>query len=169
MERELRHAVEAHVKNQVLDAIVGAHENVELPNALVGQEIDAMRRQMFQQYGGDTSKDVDLKTILPAEMFKEQAEKRVKVGLVIGEMINAFQITAEPTKIRSLIEDIASTYQDPEEVINWYYSENEQLASIESRVLEDLVVERVLNSAAVENVGCSYQDALARARPASKA
>ena len=64
-----------------------------------------------------------------------------EAGLVVAEMISQFELTAEPAKVREAIEDIASTYQDPEEVINWYYSENEQLAGIESRVLEDAVVE----------------------------
>jgi len=84
-------------------------------------------------------------------------------------MISEYDLTADPAKIREAIEDIASTYQDPEEVINWYYSENQQLAGIESRVLEDAVVERLLSQAAVAEVECSYQDALAKARPAAQA
>ena len=80
-------------------------------------------------------------------------------------MIKQFELTAEPAKVREAIEDIASTYQDPNEVINWYYSENEQLAGIESRVLEDAVVDKLLASAAINEVECSYQDALAKARP----
>ena len=90
-------------------------------------------------------------------------------GLVVAEMISEYDLTADPAKIREAIEDIASTYQDPEEVINWYYSENQQLAGIESRVLEDAVVERLLSQAAVAEVECSYQDALAKARPAAQA
>ena len=99
----------------------------------------------------------------------DQAERRVKLGLVVAEMISQFELTAEPAKVREAIEDIASTYQDPEEVINWYYSENEQLAGIESRVLEDAVVEQLLSTAAIAEVECSYQDALAKARPATPA
>ena len=168
MERELRNAVEASVKNQVMDAIVAAHADLELPSALIGQEINAMRQQMFQQFGGAAPQDLDLTTILPDEMFSEQAERRVKLGLVVAEMISQYELSAEPAKVREAIEDIASTYQDPEEVINWYYSENEQLAGIESRVLEDAVVEKLLSTAAIAEVECSYQDALAKARPAQQ-
>ena len=168
MERELRNAVEASVKNQVMDAIVAAHAEVELPSALIGQEINAMRQQMFQQFGGAAPQDLDLASILPDEMFSEQAERRVKLGLVVAEMISQYELSAEPAKVREAIEDIASTYQDPEEVINWYYSENEQLAGIESRVLEDAVVEKLLSNAAIAEVECSYQDALAKARPAQQ-
>jgi trigger factor len=102
-------------------------------------------------------------------MFADQAERRVKLGLVVAEMIEHFDLTAEPAKVIPFMENIASTYQDPEEVINWYYSENEQLAGIESRVLEDAVVERLLADAAIAEVECSYQDALAKARPAGSA
>ena len=168
MERELRNAVEASVKNQVMDAIVAAHTDLELPSALIGQEINAMRQQMFQQFGGAAPQDLDLTTILPDEMFSEQAERRVKLGLIVAEMISQYELSAEPAKVREAIEDIASTYQDPEEVINWYYSENEQLAGIESRVLEDAVVEKLLSTAAIAEVECSYQDALAKARPAQQ-
>ena len=128
-----------------------------------------MRQQMFQQFGGAAPQDMDLASILPDEMFADQAERRVKLGLVVAEMISQFELTAEPAKVRGAIEDIASTYQDPEEVINWYYSENEQLAGIESRVLEDAVVEKLLFTAAIAEVECSYQDALAKARPATPA
>ncbi len=168
MERELRNAVEAYVKNQVMDAIVAAHTELELPSALIGQEISAMRQQMFQQFGGAAPQDLDLTTILPDEMFSEQAERRVKLGLVVAEMISQFELSAEPAKVREAIEDIASTYQDPEEVINWYYSENEQLAGIESRVLENAVTEKLLLAAAIAEVECTYQDALTKARAAQQ-
>ena len=169
MERELRNAIEASVKNQVMDGIVAAHDSIELPATLVGREVNTMRQQMFQQFGGAAPQDMDLASVLPDEMFADQAQRRVKLGLVVAEMIGHFDLTAEPAKVRSFIEDIASTYQDPEEVINWYYSENEQLAGVESRVLEDAVVERLLADAAIAEVECSYQDALAKARPAAEA
>ena len=165
MERELRNAVEASAKTQVMDAILAAHQELELPASLIAQEVNAMRQQMFQQFGGAAPQDMDLASILPDEMFAEQAERRVKLGLVMAEMISQSELTAEPAKVREAIEDIASTYQDPEEVINWYYSENEQLAGIESRVLEDAVVDKLLSEAAIAEIECSYQDALAKARP----
>jgi trigger factor len=87
------------------------------------------------------------------------------LGLLLGEMIGKMELRADPAKVKELIEDIASTYQDPQEVINWYYSENEQLGQIESRVLEDQVVEKVLETAVIEEKASSYQDALAAARP----
>ena len=165
MERELRNAVQTHIKNQVMDSIIDAHAEVEIPSSLVGQEINWMRGQMFQQFGGQPNPEMDLASILPDEMFKEQAERRVKLGLLLGEMIGKYELTADPAKILETIEDIASTYQEPDEVIKWYYSENEQLAQIESRVLEDQVVEKILESAQMEDQPSTYQEALAAARP----
>ena len=103
MERELRNAIEASVKNQVMDAVVAAHDDLELPASLIAQEVNAMRQQMFQQFGGGAPQDMDLSSILPDEMFSEQAERRVKLGLVVAEMIGQFELTAEPAKVLSLI------------------------------------------------------------------
>ena len=90
MERELRNAIQNHVKQQVMDAIVAAHAELDVPSALIGQEIDTLRSQMFQQFGGQPNQDMDLKSILPDDMFKEQAERRVKLGLLLSEMIAQF-------------------------------------------------------------------------------
>jgi len=164
MERELRSAVDNHVKQQVMDAVLSVHSDLDIPGSLVKQEIDNMRRQMFQQFGGGVQQDMDLSSILPDEMFTERADRRVRLGLLLAEMIDQLGIKADSKKVREMIEDIASTYQEPEEVINWYYSENDQLAAVESRVLEDSVIEKLLESAVIEEESCSYQDALATAR-----
>ena len=99
MERELRNAVEASVKSQVMDAIVAAHAELELPSALIGQEINAMRQQMFQQFMGGSARSGS-RVHLPDEMFSEQAEQRVKLGLVVAEMISQYELSAEPAKAR---------------------------------------------------------------------
>ena len=168
MERELKAAVDGHVKQQVMDAIVEAHPALEIPSSLIAQETDVLRGQMFQQFGGAVSPEMDLKSILPDEMFSERAETRVKLGLLVSEMVQELGVRAEPNKVRELIEDIASTYQDPTEVINWYYEDNEQLMGIESRVLEDAVVEKLLEGANITDEATGYQDALQRAREASQ-
>jgi trigger factor len=79
-------------------------------------------------------------------------------------MISKFELTADADKVRETIEEMASTYEEPEEVINWYYSNQEQLASIESRVLEDQVVEKLLENANIVDKPCSYQDAIEQAQ-----
>jgi trigger factor len=162
MERELKNAVQAKVKQQVMDAVAEAHESLDVPRALVSREIDAMRAQMFQQFGGAGGQDLDLKSLLPDEMFRDNAEKRVKLGLVLAELVAKYQLKVDADRVRALIDEMASTYQDPEEVINWYYSNQDQLASVESRVLEDQMVEKLLENAQVTEKACSYQEALAK-------
>ena len=168
MERELKGAIDAHVKQQVMDAIIEAHPELEIPQILIAQETDALRGQMFQQFGGGVSPDMDLKSILPDEMFSERAKRRVRMGLLVSELVQELGVRAEPNKVRELIEEIASTYQDPEEVINWYYEDNNQLMGIESRVLEDSVVEKLLEQAKVTEEATGYQDALQRTRAATQ-
>ncbi|RLA50265.1 MAG: trigger factor [Gammaproteobacteria bacterium] len=162
MSRELKNAVAGKLKQQVMDAVTSAHESLELPQALVDQEIGALRNQMFQQFGGAANADMDLNSLLPDEMFSENAERRVKLGLVMAEFITKHELQADADKVRQAIEEMASTYQDPEEVINYYYSNQEQLASVESKVLEDQMVEKLLENANITENECSYQEAISQ-------
>tara|TARA_R110002110_G_scaffold14698_1_gene67622 strand:+ start:38875 stop:40197 length:1323 start_codon:yes stop_codon:yes gene_type:complete len=162
MARELKNAVQGKVKQQVMDAVLAAHESLEVPKALIDQEVSVMRNQMFQQFGGAAGQDLDLESLLPRDMFAENAERRVKLGLVMAEFIKQQDIKAEADKVRSAIEEMASTYEDPEEVINYYYANQEQLAAVESKVLEDQVVEKLLESANITDKPSSYQDAISQ-------
>lgn len=168
MARELRNAVDARVKKQVMDAVVEAYSDLEVPAALVSQETDALRNQMFQQFGGAAPEGMDLKSILPDDMFAENAARRVKLGLVLAELIAHYELKADEDALRAAVEEIASTYQDPEEVVNWYFGNQEQLAAVESKVLEDKVVERLLESAAISDSACSYQEAIALGQQANQ-
>lgn len=164
MSRELKNAVNNKVKQQVMDAVVEAHKALEVPRALVAQEIDALRGQMFQQFGGAAPEGLDLKSILPDDMFRDNAERRVKLGLILSEMISKHGLKADPAKVRATIEELAATYQDSEEVVSWYYGNPEQLASVESKVLEDSVVEKLLEDAEITEEACTYQEAIAQAQ-----
>jgi trigger factor len=164
MQRELRKSVDSVVKQQVMDAILAAHPNLDVPRALIAQETDSLRGQMFQQFGGMPSENIDLKALLPDEMFAERAERRVKLGLLLGEMIRSMEVQPDAARVRAEIEEIASTYQEPEEVVNWYYANQEQLAGVEAKVMEDLVVEQVLAAAQLNEQPCSYQEAIAQAQ-----
>ncbi|MCX2981368.1 trigger factor [Halieaceae bacterium IMCC14734] len=168
MRRELDNALKATVKKQVMDAVLESHSGQEIPKALIASEVDTMRQQMFQQFGGaGATPDLDLQSLLPAEMFEEQATRRVKLGLVLHELIQRDEIKADAEKVRAHIEEMAATYQDPEEVINWYYSNQEQLSSVEAMVLEEEVVDKLLETASVSEQECSYKDAMAKAQEAN--
>ena len=164
MARELKKAVQMKTKQQVMDAVVDAHQSLEVPRALVDQEIGAMRNQMFQQFGGAGNQDMDLEALLPDTMFLDNAERRVKLGLVMAEFIAKHALKADGEKVRETIEEMASTYENPQEVIDYYYSNQEQLAAVESKVLEDLVVEKLLESANIIENECSYQEAIGQAQ-----
>ena len=160
MARELKNAVEASVKQQVMDALLEAHQSLEVPKALVGQEITAMRQQMFQQFGGAGNMDLDLESLLPDTMFLENAERRVKLGLVLAEYISSYELRADNEQVSKAIEEIASTYESPQEVIDYYQSNPQQRSSVESKVLEDQVVEKLLAGANITENKSSYQDVI---------
>jgi trigger factor len=156
MERELRNAVKNKLKTRLMNQMLEQH-SVELPGSLVKGEIQALRRQMLSQFGGGQNFD---ESLLPDDLFKAEAEKRVALGLIIAKVIETAGIKADSAKVKSQIEDIASTYEQPEEVVRYYFSNEQLLNSVQSAVLEDQVVEHVLASAEVAEENCSYEEAV---------
>ncbi len=161
MERELKNAAKTKVKNQVMDKLIEAHQ-VDLPKALISGEIETLRNQMMQQFGG-AQPNMDLKSLLPDDMFKEQAERRVALGLIVAEIVKAADIKVDSDRVRAMIDEMASTYQEPEEVVNYYYSNQQLLASVESAVLEDQVVDHVLDGAKVTETASTYEEVVKQA------
>lgn len=161
MQRELRQAVRNKLKARVLDSLLERTE-VDVPQSLVAQEIDNLRRQALRQFGGDAAR-FDA-SILPDDMFRAQAVRRVSLGLLLGEVIRREKLKADPARVRAIVEETASTYEEPEEVINWYYGNREQLASIEAVALEDQVIDLIATRASVVDEPCTYEEAL-RADP----
>ncbi len=155
MGRELRQAVKTKIKNQVMDGLLSVHE-VELPAALVDQEIDRLREQAVQQFGGQGMKADQL----PADLFRAEAEKRVRLGLIVGEIVKAKELKADEDRVRTMIEEIASAYQEPQQVIDWYYGNEQQLSQVQYVVLEEQVVDTILEEAQVSEKSCSYEDAI---------
>lgn len=156
MDRELANAAKAKVKKQVMDSLIEANK-VDLPSALVGNEVQALRNQMMQQFGGASDK-IDAKSLLPDDMFKEEAERRVALGLLVGEVIKAAELKADGDQVRAMVEEVASTYQSPEEVVEYYYNNEQLLQGVEAAVLEDQVVDHVLATSKVTEEDSSYDD-----------
>lgn len=156
MTRELENAVKNSVKEQVLSGLTES-TILSLPKSVVESEIGNLRQQAIQRYGGNQSIDASL---LPAEMFQAQAEQRVTVGLIINEIIQQNELKASPAKVRSLIEELAAGYENPEEVVAWYYGEKEQLQQIEGLALEESVIDLILDKAQVDEKTTSYEEAL---------
>jgi len=156
MRRELKTASRNKLKNKIMDSLVEAVD-AEIPSALVGGEIEQLRQQAMQQFGGGQNIDPNM---LPDDLFKEQAARRVLLGLVLGEVIQQQELKADPARVRESIEELASTYESPDEVINWYYGNQEQLATIESSVLEDQVFDYVIDQSAVSEKLVGYQEVI---------
>ncbi|MGB3620054.1 MAG: trigger factor [Ketobacter sp.] len=156
MERELKNAVKTRVKKEVMDGVLENNE-VDAPKSLIDQEIDRQRRQMVQQFGGGNNFDFNT---LPAELFEAQANRAVKLALVLGELIKQNEIKADANRVRSTIEEMAQPYENPEEVVNYYYENQQMLQQIEAMVLEDQVVDSILEHATVTDVEMSYEEAV---------
>ena len=156
MERELKSATRNKMKNSVMNALV-ENADVPIPKALVETEIVNLKTQAIQRMGGSDSPDPSL---LPDDLFSNQAEKRVILGLLMGEIMEAQKIKADPAKVRETVEELASTYESPDEVINWYYGNKDQLTVIESQVVEDEIFDFILAEAKVTEKKMGYQDAI---------
>jgi trigger factor len=153
MERELSQVISSKVKQQIMDALVAAHD-FEIPKALLEQEINQQKKQALQEFGGNAVNLPDL----PDELFADKAGKRVKLGLVVSEIIKQNKISADKDKIRTKLEELASVYEQPEEVINYYLSDESRLNEVEQLVLEDTVIELVESSASVADKAMSFDE-----------
>jgi trigger factor len=162
MEREVKNGLRNQVKGAAFDALVAANE-VELPASMVAQEVDRQRQQMIQQFtqqfGAQGAKAFD-SSMLPDELFKEQAEKSVKLGVLVSKVLADAKIEVDQARVEAYIEDMASSYEDPAEVIEYFKNDKQQRSQIEAVVLEDQVVDHILASAKVTDTAVSYEDLL---------
>ncbi len=162
MEREVKNGLRNQVKGATFDALVAANE-VEIPEAMLSQEIDRQRQQMIQQFtqqfGAQGAQAFD-SSMLPDDLFKEQAEKAVKLGVLVSKVLADSKIEVDPARVDAYIEDMASSYEDPNEVIEYFKNDAQQRAQIEAVILEDQVVDHILASAKVTDTQVSYQDLL---------
>lgn len=154
MDRELRQAIKSKVKAQVMDGLLAVNP-IEVPKALIENEVNRLRVQAVQQFGGNIKPEQ-----LPANLFQEQARRRVALGLIVAEMVKQFEIKPDESKVKAMIEEIASAYQEPEQVVAWYYGNEQQLGEVRSVVLEEQVVDTVLQKASVTDKTVSYEEAV---------
>jgi len=153
MTRELDQAVKAKVKEQVIEGLLSTND-VEVPSALVSQEVDTLRQQAAQRFGGDAKNMPEL----PAELFKEQAEKRVKTGLLLGEVIKSNEIKVDDSKVEELISTMASAYEDPTEVVEYYKSNEQMMQQMRNVAMEEQAVETLLAKATISDVETAFDD-----------
>ncbi|MEL0656670.1 trigger factor [Pseudoalteromonas issachenkonii] len=153
MTRELDQAVKASVKDQAIKGLL-ANNEIEVPKALVDQEVDALRQQAAQRFGGDAQNMPEL----PAELFHEQAVTRVKTGLLLGEVIKANDIKVDDAKVEALIATVASAYEDPTEVVEYYKGNDQLMQQMRNVAMEEQAVEAILAKAVVTDVEKAFDD-----------
>ena len=156
LEREVKFRLLARNKQAVMDALVAKAE-LDLPKSIVQAELDRMiegARADLKQRG---IKDAD-KAPIPEDIFRPQAERRVRLGLVVAELVRANNLQAKPEQIKAHVEELAASYEKPAEVVRWYYSDNRRLADVEAIVVENNVTDFVLAKAKVVEKQLSFDE-----------
>ncbi|QDL37282.1 trigger factor [Rhodoferax sediminis] len=156
LEREVKFRLQARNKQAVMDALIAKAE-LDLPNSSVQAEVDRMvegARADLKQRG---IKDAD-KAPIPDDVFRPQAERRVRLGLVVAELVRGNELHAKPEQIKAHIEELAASYEKPADVVRWYYSDNRRLAEVEAIVIENNVTEFVLAKAKVNEKTVSFDE-----------
>jgi len=153
MERELGQAVKSQVKAQVIKGLLAANE-VELPQALVNAEIDNLRQQSLQRFGGNAKNMPEL----PAELFAEQAKDRVRTGLLLGEVIRTEEIKVDDARVKALIETVASAYENPAEVVEHYAKNPELMQHMRNVALEEQAIDAIIAKAKVTEKVASFDE-----------
>ncbi|CCQ12427.1 Cell division trigger factor [Pseudoalteromonas luteoviolacea B = ATCC 29581] len=153
MARELKQAVKAQVKEQAIKGLLETND-VEVPQALIEQEIDALRQQAAQRFGGNAKNMPEL----PAELFQDQAVKRVKTGLLLSEVIKANDIKIDDAKVAELIETVASAYEDPAEVVAYYKSNDQLMQQMRNVAMEEQAIDTILAKATVTEVSKAFDE-----------
>ncbi|MCC5450912.1 trigger factor [Rheinheimera sp. UJ51] len=155
MERELKQSIKGKVKEQVIKGLL-ANNEVEVPKSLIASEVDVLRQQALQRFG----QNMDPKQLpeLPASLFEEQAKDRVKVGLLLGEIIKTNQLKVDEAKVQELIDNVASAYEDPAEVVQYYTTNKELMQSMRNVALEEQAIEVVLAAAKVTEQAAAFDE-----------
>ena len=157
MDTQLEEALSAAFKKNVMDGL--AEQNpVELPGALLSEEIQSMRMQSLQRFGA-SAEDFDM-SLLPDEMFEEEARRRVALGVILNQFVQDFEIRPEREQLIEYIDSIASSYDDPDQIRNMYLSNEDYLRQVSMIVTEKLVVEKVEEMASVTEQSISYDEAM---------
>jgi trigger factor len=160
LSREVKYRLLNRNKQAVMDALIAKAE-LDLPKSSVQAELDRMvegARADLKQRG---IKDAD-KAPIPDDIFRPQAERRVRLGLVVAELVRSNDLAAKPEQIKAHIDELAASYEKPADVVRWYYGDNRRMAEVEAIVIENNVTEFVLSKAKVTEKALSFDDLMAQ-------
>lgn len=160
LEREVKRRIQSRLKERVMNVLIETHP-IEVPKALVEQESAQLAENAKRDFAARGMQTKDLP--IESAWFGEQATRRVKLGLIMSELVKTKELHAKPEQIRAIIEDFAASYEDPSEVVSWYYSQPQRLAQAEALVIEDNVVEWVVGNAKTTDVTTSFDELMGNA------
>ena len=156
MELELGKQLKSKLKEKVMDTLIEVNK-IDIPKSLIENESEALRNQMVQNLSNQGLSQTDV-SALDTSMFAEQAQRRVSLGLIMNEIVKENAIQVEAENVRALVEEIARPYEQPEEVIKWYYADKKRLSEVESLALEEQVVDWALEQAKVVETKASFDE-----------
>ena len=160
LESELKKRIKARIKEQAMQALLDANP-LDVPKALIEQESESMADAARQDLA---NRGVDIKNMpVDANWFTAQAERRVKLGLIIAEVVKANDLHAKPEQVRALIDEQAQSYEKPEEVVRWYYSQPQRLAQVEALAIEENVVNWVVANAQTTDKAVTFDELMGNA------
>ena len=157
MERELSLTLKNINKTKVFDVLLEKNADAPVPEVAIKSEIHALKHQAVERFGGGQQFDPHQ---LPDELFTEQAERRVRLGILLGATVKKLELQADTDRVRALVDEMAAAYDDPEQVVNFYYSNDENLKQVEALAVEEQVSEKLLESAKVKTIDMSYADVM---------
>ncbi len=160
LQREVKFRLLARNKQAAMDALVSKAE-LDLPTSSVQSEIQRLLESARADLKQRGVKDAD-KAQIPEDVFRPQAERRVRVGLVVAELVSSNNLQAKTEQIKAHIEELAASYEKPAEVLRWYYSDNSRLAEVEGIVIENNVTDFVLGKAKVNEKSVSFDELMAQ-------
>ena len=161
LEREVKFRVLAKNKGAAMDALVNKAE-LDVPKSLIAGEAERMVANAREDLKKRGIKDAD-KAPIPAELFNDQAEKRVRLGLVVAELVRSQNLQAKPEQLQAHIEEISQSYEKPAEVVRWYLSDRERMAEVEAVVIENNVTDFILGKAKVTDKQLPFDELMATA------
>jgi trigger factor len=156
LEREVKFRVQARNKGAVMDALVKVAE-LDVPKALVASEIERMTEAARADLKQRGIKDAD-KAPIPSEVFQPQAERRVRLGLAVAELVRVNNLQAKPDQLQAHIQEMAQSYEKPAEVVRWYLSDRQRMSEVEAVVIENNVTEFVLANAKVVDRSMAFDE-----------
>ena len=160
LEREVKKRLQAKIKNQVMDQLLAVN-SFDVPKSLVEIESAQMAEKAIKDLQG---RGVDAKQMpVQPSWFTEQAQRRVKLGLLLAELVNAKDLHAKPEQVRAIIDDYAQTFEDPKEVVRWYYAQPERMAEAEALATENNVVDWMLANAKVNDKAVAFDELMGNA------